>query len=152
MRKFFRGKRLPWIFKYGLRLHRPQYRITVPDLGLEKEENRRIVFWVIITLLGVFFGGIFIILYEFTPPMIEVGGAATVIYPGFSRETTTEFILAMLVFLSAAAGTYLMRTAPRREEEAWRTHMFSGMVLFMLATLLISVIFAYKAGLLRFGR
>jgi len=135
-----------------LRLHKPRYKITTPDLGLEKEENRIIVFWTITILLAVFFGGVFIVLYEFTPPMIEIGGAPAVIYPGFSRETTTEFILAVFTFVIAAIGTYLMRVAPRKEEEAWRTYMFFGMILFIVASLVISVVFAHKAGLLRIGR
>jgi len=149
--RFRLRRRLPWILKYGLRIHRPRYRLTVPDLGLEKEENRLIIFWTLIFVLAILFGGIFMVTYEFTPPLIEVGGGRpTTIYPGFSRETFAEFILAVVLFISAAVGGYMIRTAPRREEEAWESYMYGGLVFLLVAVMVMAGVFAYKAGLLRF--
>lgn len=144
--------KIPWIFKYKLRLYKPKYSIAIPDLGLEKRENRELIFAVIVVVLSMLFGGIFMVIYEFTPPMIEVGGEPTMIYPGFSRETFAEFLLAMMIFLTSGAATYLIRIAPRREEEAWETYMYLGLIILWLLTIVLAAVFAHKSGLLQVGR
>ena len=149
MPRFSFRRRIPWIFKYGLGLHKPSYRITSPDLGLEKEENKVLIYSLILVAMGILFGGVFIVTYEFTPPMIEVGGKPALIYPGFNRETLTEFILATLSFIVAGIGAYIVRIAPRREEEAWRTYMMFGFLLLLFVSMVLAFVFAHKAGLLR---
>jgi len=106
----------------------------------------------LVVLLACLFGGIFIVTYEFTPALIEVGGRARTIYPGFSRETLAEFFIASTCFVIAGIGLYYMRTAPRKEEEAWSSYMSFGMLLFLLSVMVLAGVFSYKAGLLRFGR
>lgn len=144
--------KIPWVFKYKLKLYKPKYRIAIPDLGFEKRENRELIFAVIVVALSMLFGGIFMVTYEFTPPMIEIRGQPALIYPGFSRETFTEFLLAVAIFLMSGVGAYLIRTAPRREEEAWETYMYFGLILLLLSAIVLAAVFAYKSGLLQVGR
>ncbi|MEX0568032.1 MAG: hypothetical protein Q6363_002590 [Candidatus Njordarchaeota archaeon] len=144
--------KIPWIFKYKLNLYKPRYHIAVPDLGLEKRGNRELIFAMIIIVLSVLFGGIFMVVYEFTPPLIEISGQPALIYPGFSRETFTEFLLAVAIFLMSGIGAYLIRIAPRREEEAWETYMYFGLILLLLSAIVLAAVFAYKSGLLQVGR
>ena len=87
--------------------------------------------------------------YEFTPPLIEVGGGPAVIYPGLGRETLAEFLFSVGIFLMGAAGLYLLREAPRHEEEAWSTYMYVGLFLFLFAAMLLTGVFMQKVGLLR---
>ena len=145
-------RKIPWLFKHGLGLHKPNYKIGVPDLGLEKEENRKFIYAAIIFVLAAFFGGIFIVTYEFTPALIEIRGTASTIYPGFSRETLAEFFIAATAFIFAAVGSYLMRVAPRREVEEWSSYMSLGLLFFIIAMIVLAGVFSYKAGLLRWGR
>jgi len=145
-------RKIPWLFKYGLGLHKPRYRIGVPDLGLNKEENRKFIYGAIIFILALFFGGIFIVTYEFTPALIEIRGTASTIYPGFSRETLAEFFIASASFIFAALGSYFMRIAPRREVEEWSSYMSLGLLFFIIAMIVLAGVFSYKAGLLRWGR
>lgn len=140
---------IPWIFKYGLRLHKPRYKITAVDLGLEKESNRMLIYGIMIVLLSVLFGGIFIITYEFTPPIIEIGQRPALIYPGFSRETLTEFLLTAIIFLMAGIGTYMLRSAVRTAEEEWSVEMSIGLLLMIFAIFALWAIFSVKAGLMR---
>ncbi|MCR8432819.1 MAG: hypothetical protein NDP13_04450 [Crenarchaeota archaeon] len=140
---------VPWIFKYGLRLHKPRYRITKVYLGLEKESNRLLIYGLLIIVLAIFFGGIFMIIYEFTPPLIEIGQRPALIYPGLSRETLTEFLFMIMIFLMAGIGTYLLRTAVRTAEEEWSTVISIGLVLTLFAVFGLWAIFSMKVGLLR---
>lgn len=141
--------RVPWIFKHKLRLHKPRYRISTIDLGLEKEFNRLMIYGLLLLVLAVLFGGVFLIVYQFTPPIIEIGGRAALIYPGLSRETLTEFLLVVIIFLIAGVGTYLLRSAVRMEEEEWSVQMSVGMFLLLAAALVLWIIFSSKIGLLR---
>lgn len=141
--------RIPWIFKYGLNLHKPNYKIGFIDLGLEKRSNLLVVYWITIIALGLFFGGFFMVVYEFTPPLIQAGGGATMIYPGLSRETFAEFLMAVAAFITGALGLFVIREAPRREEEAWTTYMYVGLVLFIVMMLVIMFAFMSKVGMIR---
>ncbi len=149
MRRIRPKIRIPWIFKYKLKLYKPKYRIATINLGLEKEANRLMIYGLLTIILAILFGGIFLIAYEFTPPLIEIGGRAALIYPGLSRETLTEFLFTVIIFIMASVGAYLLRSAVRAEEEEWTVQMSIGLFLVLVTVIFLWIIFSSKVGLLR---